>query len=216
MVETTTELLDVELASHTITIARSYLIIVGQVLVYLSDIVLVREGIYNALLQFGMIAIVIQQDGTCGLPVTTSTTSFLEISLNGIRAFVVYNQADVGFVNTHAKSIGGYHDTYTVVLPIALSFVFLGMVQSCVVESSAKTCICQVLGYLTSMATTANVDNGRTLVDFKQMNQFVQLVVRMADEVGKILALEGHAENVEFSCVPLVASVLRPSGTLRF
>ena len=59
MVETTTELLDVELASHTITIARSYLIIVGQVLVYLSDIVLVREGVNNALFQFGMIAIVI-------------------------------------------------------------------------------------------------------------------------------------------------------------
>ena len=185
-------------------------------LVYLSDIVLVREGIYNALLQFCMIAIVIQQDGTCGLPVTTSTTSFLEISLNGIRAFVVYNQADIRFVNTHAKSIGSYHDTCSVVLPVALSFVFLGMVQSCVVECGTKTCIRQVLGYLTRMATTANVDNGRTLVDFKQMNQFVQLVVRMTDEVGKILALEGHAEDVELSCVPLVASVLRPSGGLRF
>ena len=86
-----------------------------------------------------MIVVVVKQDGAGGLSVTTSTTSLLEIGLQRIRALIMDNKTYVGLVDAHAKGIGGHHDTGSVMLPVALSLVFLSMVESCMIESGAET-----------------------------------------------------------------------------
>ena len=50
VMEAHAELFDIELTSYTKTIACCYLVIVGQMLIDLADIVFLREGIDNTFL----------------------------------------------------------------------------------------------------------------------------------------------------------------------
>ena len=154
------ELFDIELAGHPITISCGYLIIESQMLIDLSDIVFLREGVDDALFQLGMIVVVVKQDGKGRLAVATCTTSLLEIGLQRIRTLVVDYQTHIRLVDAHAKGVGGYHDANAVMLPVALSLVLLGMVESGMIESGTETSLRQVFGHLPGMSPTADIDNG--------------------------------------------------------
>ena len=70
------------------------------------------------------------------------------------------NDSDVGLVDAHTKGIGGHHDAYGIVLPVALTTILIGMVQSGMIEGGRESCFRQVFGYLAGMATTAHIDDG--------------------------------------------------------
>ena len=132
--ETQAELLDIEFSGYTIAVASRYLVVVGQMFIYLPDVLLGRIGVVNALLQFGVVAVVVEQDSLCGLPVASGAARFLEIGFDGVGAVVVQNQSYVGLVYTHSKGVSSHHDARAVVLPVALSLVFVGMVETGMIE----------------------------------------------------------------------------------
>ena len=66
VVETLAEDVDVELARDAEAVACSYLVEVGEVLVDLPNLVFGREGVVDALGEFGVVAVVVEQDGLCG------------------------------------------------------------------------------------------------------------------------------------------------------
>ena len=195
MMETLTEDVDVELASDAETIARGYLEEVGQVLIDLTNLVLRWEGVVDALGEFGIITIIIKQDGLSRLSVTTSTTCLLEVGFDGVGTVVVHDQTHVGLVDAHAKGVGADDDAYTVLLPVALALVFHLVVQSGMIEGGTETSQTECLGNLLGATTTAHIDNGRPLGVLEGVDEFLHLVRAVLDEVGEILAFEGHAEH---------------------
>ena len=164
MAETLTELLYIEFVADAIAVAGSNLVVVGQVFVNLLDILAWREGIVDTLRQLAIVIAVEEQDGTGWLSVTSRTSCLLEVSLQRIGTVVVNDQPDVGFVDAHSEGVGGYHDAHGIVLPVALAAVLVGMVQSGVIEGGRESGFRQVLGNLTGMAATADIDNGRSAV----------------------------------------------------
>ena len=160
MAETLAELLDIELMADSIAVAGGYLVVVGQVFVDLLDILTRWEGVVDTLGQLAVVVTVVEQDGTGWLSVTSRTPCLLKVSFDGVRTVVVDDQTDVGFVDTHSESVGGYHDAYGIVLPVALSAVLVGMVQSGMIEGGRESGFRQVLGNLAGVATTADIDNG--------------------------------------------------------
>ena len=161
MVETLAELLDIELAVDAIAVAGSNLVVVGQMFVHIFNIFARGKGVVDALRQFAVVAAIEEQDGTGGLSVASGTTRLLEIGLDGIGTIVVDDQTDIGFVDAHTEGIGSYHDTHAVVLPVALSTVLVGMVESGMIEGGRESCVGEVFGNLASMATAAHIDDGR-------------------------------------------------------
>ena len=135
MAETQAEFLNIELMSYTIAVAGSYLVVVGQMLVNLTDVILGRISVVDAFLQFDIVTIVIKQDGLGWLSVAARTSSLLKVGFYGVGSIIVNHQSDVGLVDTHTKGVGSYHDTYAIVLPFTLATVFVGMIQSCMIES---------------------------------------------------------------------------------
>ena len=107
------------------------------------------------------------------------------------------HDAHIGFVDAHSKGIRCHHDAHTVVLPVALALVLLRMFQSGMIEGGTESCIRQQFSHFASMAPTADIDNSRALLTIQQPNQFRPLIHSMADEVGEILTLERHAEDIE-------------------
>ncbi len=137
MVETLTEDVDVELTGDAETIACGYLEEVGQVFIDLTNLVLGREGVVDAFGEFGIITIIIEQDSLSRLAVTTCTTCFLEVGLDGVGTVVVHDQTDVGLVDAHTEGVGADDDAYLVLLPVALALVFHLVVQSGMIEGGA-------------------------------------------------------------------------------
>ena len=70
------------------------------------------------------------------------------------------HMAHVGLIDTHTKGIGGNNDSYSVVLPIALSLVFHFVGKACMIEGGAEACLTELFGNLASVTTTAYIDNG--------------------------------------------------------
>ena len=158
--EALAEFLDIEFMADAVAVAKGYLIIIGQMLVDLPDIVAGRKGVVDALGQLAVVAVVVEQNGLGRLPVASSTTGFLEIGLQGVRAVVVDHHAHVRLVNTHAEGVGGYHDAHPVVLPVALALVLVCIVESGMVERGAEPCLAEVFGNLAGMPPAADIDNG--------------------------------------------------------
>ena len=106
------------------------------------------------------------------------------------------NQADVGLVNAHAEGVGGHHYARPALLPVALALVAHGRFKSGVVKRRAYAAVGQGLGYLLGALAAPYVNDGRAVGAAQQAQRFVPLVARPDYEVGKVLALETHAEDV--------------------
>ena len=70
VVETLAENVDAELAGDAETVACGYLEEIGEVLIDLMDFVLRWKGVVDALGELGIVAVVVEQDGLCGLAVS--------------------------------------------------------------------------------------------------------------------------------------------------
>ena len=122
-------------------IARTfaYLIEEGEVFIDLSDVILFWEGVADALVEFAMVGIVVEQH-SIGFPaIASGTASLLEIGFEGVWTVDVDDQSHIGLVDTHAECICGYHHTYLVFLPVALSLILDSCIEASVVEGSADT-----------------------------------------------------------------------------
>ena len=109
----------------------------------------------------------------------------------------MHDQSDVGLVDAHAKGIGGYDDARAVALPVALALVFHLVLQASMVEGGAEPGIAELLSQFLGTTATAHIDDGRAVGMRKGVDEFVELVGGILHRVGEVLALEGHAEDVE-------------------
>ena len=166
-------------------------------LIDLSDVVFLREGVGNALLELALVCIVVEQYGIGFPAVAPSTSCFLEVGLDAVRTVDVDHEAHIGFVDAHAEGISGHHHAYFVLLPPSLALILDGTVESCVVEGGRDACLREQFGIFLRASSAACIDDGRTLDTLKDMNQLFALVGCVAHHVGKVLPLETHAEDVE-------------------
>ena len=107
------------------------------------------------------------------------------------------HEAHIGFVDTHAKGIGGHHHAYFVLLPPSLALILDGTVESCVVEGGRDACLREQFGIFLRASPATRIDDGRALDALEDMYQLFALVGGVAHHVGKVLPLETHAEDVE-------------------
>jgi hypothetical protein len=59
VVELPAEVIDIELSRDPITVARRYLVIIGEVIVYLADILFLGEGVADAFTELGLVSSII-------------------------------------------------------------------------------------------------------------------------------------------------------------
>ena len=166
-------------------------------LINLADVILIREGVGNALFQLGFVVAVIQQHGICLETIATSTTCLLEIGLDTIRAIHMYHHTHIGLVDTHSKSVGGHHYTILVFLPFALSLIFRAGIQTCMIEGGSDAGFADNLCKLLGTQAAAGLYNGRTLYVLQDMYQLFGLVFCLSHHIGQILALKTHLEDSE-------------------
>ena len=121
------KLIDIEIEGVASAAIDANLKIVGQAVVYLSDIIFWWKVIVNALLQLSCINRVIQQYSIGFFPISASASSFLEIGFDGVGTIDVYHKAHIRFINAHSKRICGHHDAYFVTHPFILSYGFCDM-----------------------------------------------------------------------------------------
>lgn len=129
-------------------------------LVDLTDVVLVREGISDALQQFALVGMIVEQHGVGLNPITTGTTCLLKIGLDAVRTVNMYHHTYIRLVDTHTKGVGGYHHALFVVLPLALALILLAGIEASVVEGGCDASLFDNLGILLGAATAAGIDNG--------------------------------------------------------
>ena len=184
------ELVDIELERSVEARAYAHLVEIGQMLVDLFDIVLFWEGVADALFEFAVVGIVVEQHGVCLLPVASGAACFLEIGLEAVGAVDVDHQPHVRLVDTHTEGVGGYHHPHLVLLPVALSFVLDGVVESGVVEGGADACLVDEFGDLLGASAAAGIDNGTALDAVEDMDELFALVSGTTHDVSQVPPLE--------------------------
>ena len=63
-----------------------------------------------------------EKDTFCRFTITSCAASFLVIVFHALRHVVVDDETHIGFVDSHAKSIGGNHNLSAVIDEIILTF----------------------------------------------------------------------------------------------
>ena len=180
------------------------LIEVGEVFIHLFNIVLLREGVADTLVEFPMVGIIIEQYGI-GLPsVAPSSSSFLKVGFERVGTVDMDHQTDIGLVDTHTKGVGSYHHTGLIALPVFLAFVFYGGIKTSVVEGGADTSLVEHIRYFFRSATATGIDDGTAFYAVEDVDEFLALIGGPSDDICQILAFEGHLKDIEF--------LFRPSG----
>ena len=153
------EIVHIKLKHPVIARSCGYLVIVGQMVIHLFNIVLLRERVAHTLQQFSLVMVIIEQHGISLPPVTACTSCLLKIGLHAVWTVNVNHQSHIGLVNTHSKSIRRHHHTYLIVQPCLLTFILHRCIKPGMIESGSDSCAIQPLGILFRTATTANIDN---------------------------------------------------------
>ena len=195
--ESMTKLIDVELEGGVIARAYAYLIEEGKMFVDLSDIVFLREGIADALVEFAVVGIVVEQHGIGFLSIAPCTASLLEIGFEGVGTVDMEHHPYIGLVDAHSEGIGSDHHAYLVFLPVALTLILDAGIEACVVEGGADACFAKQFRNFLGATATAGIDNGAAFHALKDMDEFLPLIRGASYDIGKILALERHLEDVE-------------------
>ena len=130
------------------------------------------------------------------MPVASGSSGFLEIGFYGVGQIHVDNDAYIRLVYSHSEGIGGYHDAAFTGLPAVLADVFGGIVQSGMVEVGCDVLIIQQFGDFFGTAAVAYVHNGAAGHTAQYMQQFGCFVLCLADDIGKVVPLETHAEYI--------------------
>ena len=103
----------------------------------------------------------------------------------------------IGLVDAHSEGIGSDHHAYLVFLPVALTLILDAGIEACVVEGGADACFAKQFRYFLGATATAGIDNGAAFHALKDMDEFLPLIRGASYDIGKILALERHLEDVE-------------------
>ena len=90
--------------------------------VHLFDVVFLRKGVRDTFMKGDFVRFGIEYYGIRFVAVTSCTSCFLEISFGRVRQIEVDYDTYIGFVDTHAKSIGGNHNLSAVIDEIILTF----------------------------------------------------------------------------------------------
>ena len=165
----------------------------------LSHIVFLGKCIADALVEFALVCIVVEQYSVGFLTIASCTSSFLEIGFERIGTVDVEHHPYVGFVDTHTKSVGSHHYTYLVFLPFALALVLHHRIKTCVVEGGADACFTEQFCHFLRATTTAGIDNSAAFHALEDMDELLSFIRSATHDIGEILALETHLEDVERS-----------------
>ena len=109
-----------------------------------------------------------------------------------------YN-TNVGLVDTHAKSVGCYHHTNLVFLPFTLSLVLDDGIETCMVEGGTDASLTKQFCYFLGATSTAGIDDGAAFHTLKDMDELLPFIGGTPHNIGEVLALEAHLEDVEVS-----------------
>ena len=134
MAELMAEVVDVEFESVVVARPNTNLIEVGQVFIHLFNIILLGEGVADALFELAMVTFIIEQHGISFLAVASGASCFLEIGLDAVRTVDVDDQTHIGLVDAHAESICCHHHTDLVLLPGILSLILDSSVETGMIE----------------------------------------------------------------------------------
>ena len=160
MLEGDAEFFNVKFKSVSESTPHTYLIIVCQVFIYLTDKVFLWKVFADTMFQSGTVKVVVQHDSVCFQSVSACTPCLLEIGFNGVRTFHMQHQTDIGLVDAHAKGVGGNHHTLFPFLPLLLATVALGTVKSGMVVCGTYLVAAQQLGYILRFLSASDIDDG--------------------------------------------------------
>ena len=102
--------------------------------VYLFDVIFLWKGVRDTFMKGDFVRFGIEYYGIRFVAVTSCTSCFLEISFGRVRQIEVDYDTYIGFVDPHAKSIGGNHYTAFSCLPAMLTYILGGIIQTGMVE----------------------------------------------------------------------------------
>ena len=206
MAEAQAELVKGELKQPSLSEADGHLQVTGQVLIYLFNICARGKLLVNAPPQLTVVAAIAEQDGLRRLSVTAGTSCLLEIGLDAVGTVDMDHESYIRLVDAHTEGIGSHDDTCLVALPVLLPLVARGVVETGVVEGGSPPYgplggrqggfVDIIRDFLGTLAA-AHIDDGAAFLSLQYAEHFSQLVLRTAHDVGQVLALERHAEDVE-------------------
>ena len=102
--------------------------------VHLFDVVFLRKGVRNTFMKGHFVGFGIEDYSIRFVSVASCTSCFLEISFGRVWQIEVDYDTYIGFVDTHAESIGGNHYTAFSCLPAMLTYILGGIIQTGMVE----------------------------------------------------------------------------------
>ena len=191
------ELLEGEFAGDAVAVANGHLKETAHILIDLHDILLGRIGLVDAPLQYRLGTRTAKKHGVGGKPIAPGTSGFLEICFGRVGDVRMDYATHIRLVDAHAESIRGYDDTEVSFLPGAGSFVFLLIGETGVVIRREDSVGRQPLGQFTRATAATYIDNGTTVDFLQELQDFLFHRSRVGtDAVGKVLALEAHADHV--------------------
>ena len=170
---------------------------VGDILVGLAHVVEVGIVLAHASLEGAEILMVVEHDGVGVLAVAPRPPSLLKVGLDGVGHIVVDDKPHVRLVDAHAESVGGNHHTDTVLSPIDLAVVLLGVGQSGVVIAGGDAVLLEESGDIDGLLAGASIDDGTSVGHSLQDVEHLPCpVLGLAHHVDEVLALETHREDV--------------------
>ena len=108
------------------------------------------------------------------------------------------DEAYVGFVDTHAEGVGGYHHSDLITLPRLLALILDGGIQTGMVEGGGDACLIEQVSKLLGAFPATGIDDGGAFQTVEDMDELLPFVCGLAHDVCKVLPLEGHAEHMGF------------------
>ena len=196
MLEITAELIDVEREGAASSVSHGHLVIEVDVFVNLTDVTFFGKCIAYPLFERDFIAGTEQQYGIGFHTVSTCSSGFLKVGFGRVGYVGMDNHAYVRFVNSHSKSVGGYHYTEFSFQPGFLSGIFGLIVESGMIKSGCDVVPVQEQRNLFRFFPVAGIDNSRPVDALQDMEQFTFLVFRMTYHIGQVLSLKAHAEHI--------------------
>ena len=159
MAEGMTERFQVELACYAVSVAHSHLQEVAGIFIYLRDVFLRREGVFDAATENGDGMVVVEQHGMGRLPITPGTARLLEIGFGRVGHVGVNNEPYVSLVDAHAESVGGNHHADAPFLPRFGTLGLLAVGERCVVVGGADALVDEPRGQFAGAESAAGIDN---------------------------------------------------------
>src|SRR5574344_728412 len=212
MLEVAAEFHYVKFESHAISRADGYLEEIGDMLIYLTDIILVGKVGNSPFSQSGNVRTIGEQYGIRLLAVATGASGFLKIRLDAVRRLDMYHDTHIRFVDTHTEGVGSHHNAYFVRLPFALSFVSYAVGKSGMIECGFDIIIAKEFRQFFGFLSVSDVYDGATVNLVEYVQHLGRPVLGVSHNLSEIAALKTHREHVSCPEMQFVLNVVNNSG----